>query len=134
MTGDGDRDDTVTHEGVLVGRGDPEDPPGWVDGLPTSGRDQSCAICQSPTVAWVHRLDPDDARFRLWGKGHTLPSFWTLCSSCENLHSVGDHTTLAATMRTSPGRHDPAAEDDEHIQAPLGAFLRADRGRAALTC
>jgi hypothetical protein len=131
MAGGGDRDDEVTHEGVE--RVDPADPPDWVDGLPAGGRDQSCAICQGPTVAWVHRLDPDDAKFRLWDKGHTLPSFWTLCASCEDVHAAGDHVALAATMRTAPGWLEPDADDDEHIQAPLSAFIRADRSRRALT-
>jgi hypothetical protein len=128
MAGPGD--DEVFH-----GRqgGDPEYPLGWLDGLPTSGRDQSCAICGNQAVAWVHRLDPDDARFRLWGKGHTLPTFWTLCRSCEDRHDAADHAGLAEVMRASPSWSDPDGDDDERIQGALGAFVRADRGRRALT-
>lgn len=109
------------------------DPPGWQDGLPTSGREQTCAICMHHTVAWVHRLDPDDATFRMFGKGYTLPTFWTLCQSCEDIHAAGDHQGLADKMATSPNWIDPDEDGDEHIQAPLQAFIRADRERRPLS-
>jgi|ERR1700710_904553 len=128
-----DNDDQASMCGHQSTGGRTEDPPGWVDGLPTSGRDQSCAICGDRKVAWVHRLDADDVRFRMHGKGYTLPTFWTLCQPCEDIYSAGDHTAIAQTMRTAPDWIAPDAADDEHIQAPLGAFIRADRGRRALT-
>lgn len=66
------------------------DPPGWVDGAPTSGIGQLCAFCGTREVAWVHPLASDLVTYRVYGKGHTLPNFWALCDRCEgNLRGGG---------------------------------------------
>lgn len=76
--------------------------PGYVDPehgwLPTTPRDQSCAICSNRDVIWLHPLAADSIRFRVYGKTHTLPTFWTLCDSCENLYVAGKDEMLVQRM------------------------------------
>ncbi len=52
------------------------------DGLPSTGRQQSCAVCGAHPF-WVHPIDPRKACFDVGGKEHTLPTFWVLCAGCE---------------------------------------------------
>jgi hypothetical protein len=108
-----------------------DDPPDWVDGLPTSAADQSCAFCGSLDVRWVHRLCEDHAAFELHGKAHTLPTFWTLCGACEEVYSSEDDDAAVAVMQ--PPRAN--AEDDgvEEARVSLAAFRRADLDVRALT-
>jgi hypothetical protein len=107
--------------------GSSPDPPGWVDGAPTSGIGQSCAFCGTRNVAWVHRLARDRLTYRQYDKGHTLPSFWALCDRCEGVYASGDDDGAIELMRT----HWPYADDEdvaECIRKPLAVFRRADLG------
>ena len=110
------------------------DEPGWVDGVPTSGTGQSCAFCGSAPVAWVHPLDPDLVRFRLFGDGYTLPTFWTLCEPCEAIYGSGDDEAAVTVMRSSGGWDgDADTEGAEYAGTALAAFRRADKGGRPLT-
>ncbi len=107
------------------------DPPGWLDGAPTSGIGQSCAFCGTRDVAWIHRLSPELVGYRVYGKGHTLPTFWTLCDGCEQLYESGDDEAAVQVMRSS---WLPVADEDvtECIRQPLAVFRRADLGSRRL--
>lgn len=116
-------------------RDDPSsrDQPGWVDGAPTSRRGQSCAFCGSSDVVWVHPLAGDLVRYRQYGKGHTLPSFWALCDRCELVYASGDAEAAVEVMRSSDGWPSVTAEDvAECIRKPLAVFRRADKGARRL--
>jgi hypothetical protein len=109
---------------------DPED---WVDGAPTSRRDQSCAFCDHDDVAWVHPLARDLVTYRQYGKGHTLPAFWALCERCEAIYASGDLDAAVEVMRTSDAWSWVAVEDvAECIRQPLEVFARADLGARRL--
>ena len=109
------------------------EPAGWVDGAPTSGRDQSCAFCESPVVRWVHPLAADLVTYRVYGKGHTLPTFWALCERCESLYVAGDDPSLLRLMVASDAwQWETAADIDETIVQALEVFRRADRGARRL--
>jgi hypothetical protein len=109
------------------------DPAGWLDGAPTSGVDQSCALCGSGAVTWVHPLAGNLVEFRVFGKGHTLPSFWTLCDRCERLYAAGDDESAVEVMKASDGWPWSTEEDvDELIRRPLAVFRRADKGARRL--
>ena len=85
------------------------DPPGWVDGAPTSGIGQSCAFCGTRDVVWVHRLARDRLAFRKFGKPHTLPTFWALCDRCEWVYASGDDDAAVKVMR---GDQWPVSDED----------------------
>jgi hypothetical protein len=111
----------------------PDDPTGWINGVPTSGHDQSCAICGALDVVWVHPLDPERVRYREYGKGHRLPTFWCLCDPCEQLHRAGYDQNLVELMKAAPGWYwESPADIDECLRQPLAAFRRADRGARPL--
>jgi hypothetical protein len=96
----------------------------FVDGLPVTGRNQSCGIC-GDHASWVHRLDPDKVTYREYGKGHTLPSFWTLCDSCEQAYQADDLDALVA--RSQEPHEDLSAEDlAETVRKPIEVFAAAD--------
>jgi hypothetical protein len=105
--------------------------------LPTSGRHQSCALCDATPVLWVHPLDRAQLHYREYGKGHTLPTFWTTCGSCEVLVMSGDDDALIERMKQS-GRFRPeithwSPEDEaEVLRKPLSVFRRADLGSRPL--
>lgn len=109
--------------------------PGWISSIPTSGFNQSCAFCTDPKVRWVHALDPALVQYRVYGKGHTLPTFWTVCDRCETLYQAGDEEALLAAMTASPewSRWTKPADLAEHVRQPLAVFTRADLGARALT-
>ena len=110
------------------------DPPGWVDGAPISGRDQSCAFCGSKTVTWVHPLAIDRVGYRVFGKGHTLPGFWTLCERCEGIYAGGDDESAVAVMKASDQwMWNNDEEVDELLRQPLAVFRRADKGARRLS-
>jgi hypothetical protein len=112
----------------------PEDPPDWVDGAPTSSRDQTCAICGLSEVTWVHPLTPELIEYRVYGKGHTLPTFWCLCQRCEVLHRAGAEPDLIEIMKFAPGWYwDSEDQIDELLGKPLAVFRRADKGARRLT-
>jgi hypothetical protein len=102
---------------------------GWVDGAPTRSAGQSCAFCGEAPISWVHPLDASLVRYREYGKGHTLPTFWCLCESCELTYRSGDDDAAVVRMRSA----DPWAlvadgDVEERIRQPLAVFRRADRG------
>lgn len=105
----------------------------WVDGVPTTGRGQSCAFCGGPHVAWVHPLASDLVAYQEYGKGHTLPTFWALCERCEGVYASGSSEAAVEVMRSSDGWSGVATEDvDECIRQPLEVFRRADLGARRL--
>jgi hypothetical protein len=109
------------------------DPPGWVDGAPTSGIDQSCALCGSQVVSLVHPLAAERVRYRVYGKGHTLPTVWTVCDRCEALYAAGDDDALVELMKASDGWYwSTEADVDEIIRQPLAVFRNADKGARRL--
>ena len=36
---------------------------------------------------------PHSGKGRAYGKGHTLPGFWTTCESCERRYAAGEDDT-----------------------------------------
>ena len=106
----------------------------WVDGAPTSGRDQSCAFCGATDVTWVHPLADHLVGYSEYGKGHTLPSFWALCDRCEGIYAAGDEDAAVAVMRSSDVWAWVAEEDvAECVRQPLAVFRRADKGARRLS-
>jgi hypothetical protein len=94
-------------------------------GVPTTNRDQSCAFCGRSQPRFAHRLDPTNVRFQVYGKGWTLPTFWTVCVGCEELVAGGDDRKLLEVMRRE--------ESDRHLRkASLAAFRAADLGALPL--
>lgn len=111
------------------------EPPDWGDEMPATGRDQSCAFCGDPHVAWVHPLSPDRVTYEEYGKGHTLPRFWTLCDRCEGIYRSSDEDSAVEVMRTSIASTWAWVEDDdveECVRKPLRVFRRADSGARPL--
>jgi hypothetical protein len=98
-----------------------EDETPWA---PADNQDQSCAFCGASRPVFVHRLDPDRVQFRVYGKGHTLPSFWAACARCEAQVSAGDDTALLRLMAWE--------DDDLSRDAALAAFRASDLGGEAL--
>ncbi|MDQ1554740.1 MAG: hypothetical protein QOK46_1818 [Microbacteriaceae bacterium] len=109
------------------------DPPGWVDGAPTSGHDQSCALCGSAEVALVHPLEASLVTHRQYGKGHRLPTFWALCQSCEDLYQDRADVQIVEIMKSSAGWFWDFDDDvSERIQKQIAVFRRADKGARLL--
>lgn len=105
-----------------------------MDDLPTSARDQTCAFCGGEPVAWVHPLDPDRVTFRVYGKGHTLPTFWTLCDRCEQLYQSGDVEATVELSKAAQSDSWASERDvDEIVRQPLAVFARADKGARRLS-
>jgi len=94
---------------------------------PSTNRDQSCAFCGAARPAFAHRLNPSHVQFRLYGKGHTLPTFWAACPRCEEFIAGGDDEALLPLMV-----HEDDDEDDVARQAKLAAFRAADLGSEPL--
>jgi hypothetical protein len=118
-----ERSDTFTYVGP------PEHPPGWVDGAPTSGRGQSCVFCGDSKVAWVHPLTSRLVWYQAYGKGHTLPTFWTLCERCEAVYRAGDDGVAVELMKVHMEGFWETEEDvEETIRKPIAVFRRADHG------
>lgn len=90
-------------------------------GLPLTNRDQSCAFCGASGSRFVHPLDAQQVRFQIYGKGWTLPTFWTTCADCERLVEGREEDELLRRM---------AHEEDDLLvrQASLAAFWTADLG------
>jgi hypothetical protein len=100
--------------------GPPEHPPGWVDGVPTSGRGQSCVFCGGPRVAWVHPLNSGLVQYQAYGKGHTLPTFWTLCERCESVYRAGDDEVAVELMKVHmEGFWETDDDVEETIRKPI---------------
>jgi len=94
-------------------------------GLPLTNRNQSCAFCGASRPVFVHPLDARQVRFRVYDKGWTLPTFWTVCTDCELLIQGPDDEELLRRMA-----HE---EDDERLRrASFAAFRAADLGPTPL--
>jgi hypothetical protein len=81
-------------------------------------------------VEWIHPLNPATVTHRVCGKGHTLPTFWTICAPCEPIHEAGHEAALVEIMKGA--EHWIWASDDdmgERIRKPLHTFRRSDLGR-----
>lgn len=102
--------------------------------LPVDGQDQSCAICDDHDVAWVHPLDRTQVGYRVYGKGHTLPGFWTLCERCERRYAAGLDESLVRLLLASGNLGADIADEhvDEVVRQPLAVFRRADLGARPL--
>jgi hypothetical protein len=100
--------------------------------MPTTGTGQSCALCGSPEVVWIHPLDRDLLTYQVIGKGQTLPTFWTLCGRCEEIYQSGDDDGAVAVMHASTWSWVADNEVTECIGKPLAAFRRADLGARRL--
>lgn len=85
-----------------------------------------CAWCAASPGVWVHRLDPDRSRHRVYGKEHIWAQELALCERCEELFLAGaDEALVAAHERTWQRT---AQDVDEGVRAPLAALRRADLG------
>lgn len=118
----------------LVPSGPTPEPDGWVDGAPTSGKHEHCAMCGNEPVAWVHPFAEESRRFLRWGKGHTLPQHWILCEWCETVSAEGDDETLLSIMRNHQASTMDDSEDAvESLRQTLAAYRWADRGARRLS-
>ena len=99
------------------------------DWLPTSARDQNCAVCGDENVTWLHLPATELVEFRAYDSGYTLPTFWTLCDVYETLYAAGDDTKMLTRMQQPDGDE---GEWDELAQKSLVTFRRADPGARAL--
>jgi len=68
-------------------------------------------------------MEPPDTPGRF--KGHTLPSYWTTCGSCDALVAERDDDALLRLMLWEK-------EDEEGRRAALAAFHAADLGSEPL--
>jgi hypothetical protein len=91
---------------------------------------QRCALCGVGTAAWMHRLDWDKARFRVYGKGHTWAHEVAVCERCERLYRAGDDDGLLAVHERSWQKSAEGVE--EGIRNSLLAFRRADVGAVSM--
>ena len=64
-------------------------------------------------------------QFRVYGKGHTLPTFWAACARCEALVSQGEDAALLHLMTYEEG-------DELAREAALAAFRASDLGSESL--
>ena len=104
------------------------------DDLPTNSVDQLCAFCNSTDVPWLHPLDRDLVTFTMFGKGHTLPHFWTLCDRCEQLYRAGDDEAILRLAVEEGGWPGGTLIDfDEEVRQPFEVFRRADLGARPLS-
>ena len=86
------------------------------------------AISPAPSAGahdprFAHRLDPKRAQFRVYDKGQTLPWFWTVCDSCEELVAGGNDGELLRLMIEKDDAADRILE-----AASITAFRAADLG------
>lgn len=95
------------------------------DWLPTTPRDQNCAICRDTSVTWLHPLAGNLVGFRAYNSGYTLPTFWTLCDSCESLYQAGEDDEMLKRMQQPDGE---GGTWNELAQKSLATFRRADLG------
>ena len=99
------------------------------DGSPRVAPTQSCAFCGGADVVWVHPLATDRVQFRRFGKDDTLPSFWALCESCEQLYQDGEDDQLIALMKRAGGWIWQGADVEDVLRKPVDVFREADLGR-----
>lgn len=96
------------------------------DGLPLTNEDQACAFCGDEAPSWVHPLDPRKTEFRTAKGMSMLPTFWTVCRSCEELLASGTYDQLARVIVRASGDALPAAEQVVQV------FRDADLGPRAI--
>jgi len=96
------------------------------DGLPLTNEDQLCAFCDQ-LPGWVHPLAEDGTAFNLNGRPHTLPTFWTVCSRCEDAYQAGLDDELVRRQVDIQGNELALAEKVTEV------FRAADLGRRPLT-
>jgi hypothetical protein len=113
--------------GADEGRQQPHDhsSPG---GLPEAAAGQTCAFCGREQVVWVHPLATDRVQFRRFGKDDTLPSFWGLCDSCEQLYQDGEDDQLIALMKSAGGWIWQGTDVEDVLRKPVDVFREADLG------
>jgi hypothetical protein len=80
-------------------------------------------------VVWVHPLATDRVQFRRFGKDDTLPSFWALCESCEQLYQDGEDDQLIALMKLAGGWIWQGTDVEDVLRKPVDVFREADLGR-----
>jgi len=103
------------------------------DDLPRNSVDQSCPFCGSTKVTWLHPLDRALVTFTVFGKGHTLPHFWTLCDRCEQLYRAGDdEAILRLAVAEGSWAERTLIDVDEQVRRPFEVFRRADLGARPL--
>lgn len=104
---------------------------GRADDAPTRGPGV-CSFCGEPSAVWLHPLDPERTGFLVYGKGHTLPTFWMLCDRCETVYRSGNDDDAVAIMRAS--RHPDVDDRDvaELLRKPVAALRSSDRGARRL--
>ncbi len=90
-----------------------------------------CSICESAAAAWVHVLDTEAARFRVYGKGHIWGSPIEICEQCGALLGAGDVEGLVAVAQREEGIV-TERDVDERIRNGMVALVRADRGAVPL--
>ena len=106
----------------------------WKNGLPTRSLHQSCAVCGANAPQWIHPLDPGRIQYRVYGKGHTLPTFWCLCGRCERLYVRGLDDELLRIMREqSEWAQYRESQVAECVAQSLAVFRRADLGAQRLS-
>ncbi len=83
----------------------------------------------------MHPLDPHLVGYRVYGKGHTLPSFWAVCDACEQRYQAGDDEALVQAMLAADvnGLCESAQDIDELVRKPVNVFRRADLGARRLS-
>lgn len=96
------------------------------DGLPLTNEDQFCAFCDDPAPLWVHPFDPDLTVANL-DADLTLPTFWTVCQTCEALVVDGRDEDLARRVVD----HD--IDDAERAAKSVARFRAADLGGRPIT-
>ena len=98
--------------------------------LASSSERHSCGFCGSAAVQWVHPLNARHIAYSVYGKGCTLPGFWTTCADCESLLAAGDDDALLERMKwDEPDHSEWSRADVVEILAPaLTAFRLADQG------
>jgi hypothetical protein len=116
-------DDGLIHGEHYYADPPPDGAPPWA---PRTNHDQACAFCGAARPAFAHRLDPAHVRYRMYGQGYTLPTFWATCSRCEDAVAGDDYAAVIALMTDRWGA------DEVGSHASLQAFRRADLGPEAL--
>lgn len=98
-----------------------------------------CSFCGRERPVWLHTMDPAETRFRMYGRGHTLGSWWALCQVCEDAYQSGDEDRAVGRMMVLDSqwnidwhmaeRTGTTFDLEESVRKPLRVFRAADRGR-----
>jgi hypothetical protein len=100
-----------------------------------------CGCSRRPSI-WLHPRDRDKNRYRKYGKGHTLSSWWSLCQACEDAYQSGDDERAFARMMLYDSqwnigwhiaqRTGTTFDLDESVGKALRVFRNADLGAKRL--